>query len=116
MKKKIESDVTVKRKALSTAKKKLKEVRRDKNKIDTSVLVDLENILAARNIFAAAYHSSKLKGIDCRELLSLCNTIFDFEIKPYLCSLQHQGRCTKDQITKACNLHRDILVTLDALT
>jgi hypothetical protein len=69
------------------AKKKLKEVRRDKNKIDTPVLVVLENILAARNISAAAYHSSKLNGIDCRELLSLSNTIFDFEIKPYLCSL-----------------------------
>jgi len=98
MKKKIESDVTVKRKALST------------------VLVDLENILAARNISAAAYHSGKLNGIDCRELLSLSNTIFDFEIKPYLCSLQHQGRCTKDQISNACNLHREIFVTLDALT
>ncbi len=58
--KQIESDVIVKCKALSMAKKKLKEARRDKNKIDTPVLVDLENILAARNISAAAYHGKLL--------------------------------------------------------
>jgi len=84
--------------------------------METPVLIDLENILKEKNISAAAYHGGKLNGVDCREILSISNTIFDFEIKPYLCSIQNPGRCAEDKINDACNLHRDVFATLDALT
>ena len=76
--------------------------------METPVLIDLENILKEKNISAAAYHGGKLNGVDCHEILSISNTIFDFEIKPYLCSIQNPGRCAEDKINDTCNLHRDI--------
>jgi hypothetical protein len=45
VKKELELDVRAKRKTFGLAKKHLKEVRQKKNKIDTPILVDLENIL-----------------------------------------------------------------------
>jgi len=39
-----------------------------KNKINTPISVDLENILQNQNISAAAYHGGKLNGVDCHEL------------------------------------------------
>jgi hypothetical protein len=84
--------------------------------METPVLMDLENILKEKNISAAAYHGGKLNGVVCREILSISNTIFDFEIKPYLCSIQNPGRCAENKINDACILHRDIFATLDALT
>jgi hypothetical protein len=115
-KKHLDENAVAKRKALGQAKKKFKEVRNKKKKIDTLILVDLENIFKKKNISAAAYHGGKLNGVDCRELLSIAHSIFDFEIKPYLRSIEHSDRCTEDKIINCCDLHRDIFMTLDALT
>jgi len=90
--------------------------RSDKKKIDTPILVDLENILRNKSISAAAYHGGKLNGVDCRKLLTIAHTIFDVEIQPYLLSIQHQGWCSDNKIIFSCNLHRDMFATLDALT
>jgi hypothetical protein len=91
-------------------------VRKKKKKLDTPILAHLENILRKRNICAAAYHGGKLNGVDCRELMTVANEIFDFDIKPYLLSISRENRCPDSKIENACNIHRDICTTLDALT
>ena len=108
--------VVVRKKALTSAKKEFKEVRKKKKKIDTPILSHLENILRKRNICAVAYHGGKLNGVDCRELMTVANELFESEIKPYLLSIPQDNRCTDEKIINACNIHRDICATLDALT
>jgi hypothetical protein len=66
-------------------------------------------------ITAAAYHGGKLNCVDCRELMKLTKPIFEC-FKTSLVSVLHPGRCSDDIIVNACDLHRDICVTLDSLT
>ena len=111
----LETDVTLKRKALTTAKASLKAVREKKRKLEMPVFSDIENILLEYGITAAAYHGGKLNGVDCRELLTLAKTIFE-RFKTCLLSVSHPERCSDAIINQACDLHRDICITLDSLT
>ncbi len=111
----LETDVTLKQKALTTAKASLKAVREKKRKVEMPVFSDIENILLEYGITAAAYHGGKLNGIDCRELLTLAKTIFE-RFKTCLLSVSHPERCSDAIINQACDLHRDICITLDSLT
>jgi hypothetical protein len=79
------------------------------------VFAEIENILLEFGISAAAYHGGKLNGVDCRVLLMLAKDIFEC-FKVCLLSVSHHGRCSEDIIVNACDLDRDICVTLDALT
>jgi hypothetical protein len=79
------------------------------------VFAEIENILLEFGITAAAYHGGKLNGVDCGELLKLAKHIFEC-FKVCLLSVSHPGRCSEDIIVNACDLHRDICVTLDVLT
>jgi hypothetical protein len=80
------------------------------------ILAHLENILRKRNICAALYHGSKLNGVDCCELMTVANDVFDMDIKPYVLSIPGENRCSDEKIKNACNIHRNICTTLDALT
>jgi hypothetical protein len=67
------------------------------------ILAHLENILRKRNICAALYHGSKLNGVDCCELMTVANDVFDMDIKPYKLSIPGENRCLaspKNWITK----------------
>jgi len=79
------------------------------------VFAEIENILLDFGITAAAYHGGKLNGVDCCELIKLAKQIFEC-FQACLLSVSHPNRCSKDIIINACNLHRDICITLDALT
>jgi hypothetical protein len=79
------------------------------------VFSEIENILLEYGITSAAYHGGKLNGVDCRELLSRGKSIFEC-FKGCLLAVSHPGRCSDDIIVQACDLHRDICVTLDSLT
>jgi hypothetical protein len=111
----LETDVTLKQKALTTAKASLKAVREKKRKVEMPVFSDIENILLEYGITAAAYHGGKLNGIDCRELLTLAKTIFE-RFKTCLLSVSHPERCSNAIIIQACDLHQDLCITLDSLT
>jgi len=93
----------------------LKKLKEKKKKVETSVLSDFENILLEFGIMAAAYHGGKLNGVDCRELIKLEKTIYEC-FKACLLSLSHLSMCNDNIIEQACDLHRDICVTLDSLT
>jgi hypothetical protein len=110
----LEADVTNKRKNLTAARAKLKEVRAKKKKIETPFLAEIENILLQHNICAAAYHGGKLNGVDCREFLQLATVLFE-KIQIYLLSTSNPDRCTDQDIIKTCCLYRDMSITLDTL-
>jgi hypothetical protein len=76
---------------------------------------EIENILLEFGITAAAYHGGNLNGVDCRELIKQAKPIFE-RVKASLLSVSHPNRCSEDEIINACDLHRDICITLDALT
>jgi hypothetical protein len=111
----LEADLTLKRKFVGTAKAALKKVRETKKKIEMPAFADIENILLEFGISAAAYHGGNLNGVDCRELMKLAKPIFE-RFKTSLLSVSHPNRCSEGDIRNACDLHRDICVTLDALT
>ncbi len=110
----LEQDISQKRKKLTEARAKFKDVRTKKKKGETPILAELENILMQHNINAAAYHGGKLNGVDCREFVQLSHTIYQqFEI--YLLSTNSPNRCCDADIMKTCALFRDVCVTLDSL-
>jgi len=111
----LESDITLKRKAVTTAKASLKAIREKKRKVDMPVFSDIENFFLGYGVTAAAYHGRKLNGVDCCELLNLAKPIFEC-VKNCLLSISHPERCSDEVIIQACHLHCDICVTLDALT
>ena len=113
-KKTLEADLSEKRKNAAMAKSDLKRVRENKLKVNMPVFADIENILLEFGISAAAYHGGKLNGVDCRELIKLAKPIFE-KFKTVLLSVSHPGRCSDDSIVCACDLYRDICVTLDSL-
>jgi hypothetical protein len=91
----LESDITLKRKAVTTAKASLKAIREKKRKVDMPVFSDIKNILLEYDITAAAYHGRKLNGIDCHELLNLAKPIFE-RVKNCLLSISHPERCSDE--------------------
>jgi hypothetical protein len=105
----------LKRKCVSDAKAALKKLQESKNKIQMHVFAKIENILLEFGISAAAYYGGKLNGVDCHELIKLAKQIFE-RFQGCLLSVSHPNRCGKDLNINACNLHRHICVTLDALT
>jgi hypothetical protein len=111
----LEADLTLKRKSVGTAKAALKKVWETKKKIEMPAFADIENILLEFGISAAAYHGGNLNGVDCHELIKIAKPIFEC-FKASLISVSHPNRCSEDDIRNACDLHRDICVTLDALT
>jgi hypothetical protein len=113
--KRLELDVTQKRKKLTDARAKFKDVRVKKKKAETPILAELENILIEHNINVAAYHGGKLNGVDCREFAQLSDLLFD-KFKAVLLATTSLNRCSDDIITNTCALFRDICVTLDSLS
>ena len=113
--KELEAAVSGKRKAVTAAKKELKNIQDKKKKMDTPISADVENILMEYNICAAAYHGGKLNGVDCREFIRLCKEIFE-RIQAHLLACEHPERCSDDDIIKACEVHRDIAATLDLIS
>ena len=111
----LEVDQTLKRKNAGNAKAALKKVRENKKKIEMPAFAEIENILLEFGITAAAYHGGNLNGVDCRELIKQAKPIFE-RVKASLLSVSHPNRCSEDEIINACDLHRDICITLDALT
>jgi hypothetical protein len=83
----LETDVTLKRKALTTTKASLKAVREKKRKVEMPVFSDIENILLEYGITAAACHGGKLNGVDCHELLTLAKTFL--HASKLACSQSH---------------------------
>ncbi len=108
-------DLQLKRKCASDAKGALKKLRESKNKMQMPVFAEIENIFLKFGITAAAYHGGKLNGVYCHELIKLAKQIFEC-FQGCLLSVSHLNRCSKDIIINACNLHRDMCITLDALT
>jgi len=72
----LEADIKLKKASLQKAKKELKSVREKKKKIDMPLFSQIENLLKEYNISAAAYHSGKLNGVDCHELIQLAKPLF----------------------------------------
>jgi hypothetical protein len=112
--KQLEQDSSQKRKKLTEARDKFKDVQAKKKKVETPILAELENILLEHNINAAAYHGGKLNGVDCHESVQLSDTIYR-QFKIYLCSTSSPNKCCDDVIKKTCALFRDICTTLDSL-
>jgi hypothetical protein len=113
--KELEEDQSLKRKCAAKARSELKQIRENKKKVEMPVFAEIKNILLEFGITAAAYYGGKLNGVDCREFLKLAKHIFE-HFKVCLLSVSHPGRCSEDIIVNTCDLHRDICVTLDALT
>jgi hypothetical protein len=112
--KRLEKDVSLKRKAVVDVKKDFQKIAKEKKKIDLPVSADIENILNRYNITAAAYHGGKLNGVDCRELLRLSKEIFPL-FEAQLLAVSHPERCSSNLIIDVCNVHSDICVTLDTI-
>jgi hypothetical protein len=113
--KRLEKEVTNRRKLLGDKKKNLKNLQAQKKKIDLPVSAEIENILLQYNISAAAYHGGKLNGVDCRELIRLSNQIFS-TFQSYLLSVEHPDRCSDEDIIKHCSVHSNICITLDTIS
>jgi hypothetical protein len=112
--KNLEADIGVKRKAFTAAKAKFKEVRAKKQKIETPILAEIENILLQHNITAAAYHGGKLNGVDYREFIQHSKPLYQ-KFETYLLSTSNANRCSNEVIIQTCSLYRNICVTLDSL-
>ncbi len=55
--------------------------------------------------------------MDCHELMAVANDVFYMDIiKPYPLSIPGENRGSDENIKNACNIHRNIYTTLDALT
>jgi hypothetical protein len=113
--KNIKADLALKRKNAANSKLQLKNIRNAKLKVEMPFFSEIENILLEYGITSAAYHGGKLNGVDCCELLSRGKSIFE-RFKGCLLAVSHPGRCSDDIIVQACDLHRDICVTLDSFT
>jgi hypothetical protein len=111
----LEKDVTAKRVVLSEAKKALKKIQSGKKKVDFPVVAAIENLFEKYEIKPVAYHSGKLNGVNCREVMKQARKLF-VDIESYLLTVIHPDRCTDDVIISTCKLHGDIAATLDTIT
>jgi hypothetical protein len=109
----LQSDLSMKRKALAAARAKFKQVQWKKKKIETLFLA--KKMLLQHNISAAAHHGGKLNGIDCCELIQLTKQIFG-KIETYVLSSSNPDRCSDNTIINTCSLYQDCFVTVDKLS
>jgi hypothetical protein len=112
--KQLEQDLSQKRKKLTEARAKFKDVWEKKKKAETPILAELENILLEHNINAAAYHGGKLNGVNCCEFVQLSDTLYQ-QLVIYLLFTCSPNRCCDDITKKTCALFRYICITLDSL-
>ncbi len=113
--KRLQQDLTLKRKQLKEARSALKKIQSEKTKMDNPTIAEVENLLSDYGITPAKYHGGKLNGVDCREVMSHAKTLFE-QIKTLLLSVSRADQCSDAQVKHVCRIHRDIFVTLDTIS
>ena len=113
--KKLQEDVMLKRKIVSTTKKMLKKIREGRHKSELTIWCNIEKILQQHNITPAEYHGGVLNGaLSCR-LMAKSKKVFQ-EIKDYLVSLQYIDKCSNDKIASTCETFSEIFAALNVLS